>query len=131
MKYYILFLFGFLTLTGTTCSQNEELPPFLFGKIWIHAAEEDNLEIKVYRPNTYPFPPARGRTGFALEKEGVFKLYTIAPTDGLEEHEGNWKLIKPNQLQVTFKDATYNLNLEFVSISENLLSLRFHSNSKK
>ena len=98
----------------------------LFGKTWLHANEEDNGDVKIYRPNTYHFPPSRGRTGFSLEADGVFHLYAIAPTDGLEEHTGKWKMARKDLLQITFADKeAENFQLELISVTEDLLKVKF------
>jgi hypothetical protein len=125
MKYLPLLLLVFC-LTGATCERlPEEHVAALYDKTWLHSTEEDGPDYQVYRPNTYNFPPSRGRTGFALEKDGLFRLYTIAPTDGLEEHKGEWKRLKQNLLRVTFPDKTLSgFNLELISISEDQLKVR-------
>lgn len=61
-------------------------------RTWLHAHEEDHGDTLVFRPNTYAFPPSRGRTGFRIEAGGVLTQYDIAPTDGLEERRGKWQL---------------------------------------
>jgi hypothetical protein len=124
MKYLPLLLL-LLLLTGATCDRVAEQPVALYDKTWLHANEEDGPDFKVYRPNTYNFPPSRGRTGFALEKDGLFRLYTIAPTDGLEEHKGEWKMVKQKVLRVSFPEkAMPGFDLELISVSEDLLKVR-------
>jgi hypothetical protein len=133
MKYLPLLLLVFC-LTGATCERSPErdaaLSP-LYDKTWLHSAEEDGADFKVYRPNTYNFPPSRGRTGFALEREGVFRQYSIAPTDGLEEHKGEWKMVKPNLLRVSFPEKELSgFDLELITISEDLLKVRQNLSGK-
>ena len=126
MKYFTLFSFLFLGLMGTTCLRpTDDKYEMLYGKTWLHSTEEDQDDIKVYRPNTYQFPPSRGRTGFSIEKDGTFRSFAIAPTDGLEEHPGNWKKVTQNILRVTFpagQDKPF--DLELVSVSDDLLKVR-------
>lgn len=121
---YLLFIC--LVLSGLTAAKcQRELEPLVFDKTWLHANEEDEGEIKVYRPNTYNFPPSRGRTGFALEQNGTFRLYSIAPTDGLEEHTGHWELLKDNLLQVTFPDKeNENFTLELMLVTAEIVKVR-------
>lgn len=129
LKYSVflcLFLFG---LTAVTCQREPQSE--LFGKTWLHAQEEDEGDIKVYRPNTYTFPPSRGRTGFAFEKDNVFRLFAIAPTDGLEEHAGRWELIKKDLLQVTFpEDESRNFDLALISVTPDVIKVKRLPSSK-
>lgn len=130
MKYLPLLLL-LLLLTGATCDRTTEQLVPLYDKTWLHSNEEDGEDFKVYRPNTYDFPPSRGRTGFALEQDGVFRLYSIAPTDGLEEHKGEWKTLKPNLLRVSFPDSELiGFDLELISISEQVLKVRQNFSGK-
>jgi hypothetical protein len=114
-----------LGLMGTTCRQEAERMPFLFNKTWLHSVEEDSADVNVYRPNTYSFPPSRGRTGFSLDANGSFRLLSIAPTDGLEEHPGRWKMVKKDLLKVTFADsASEDFNLKIISALPEKLTVK-------
>ena len=97
------------------------------GQTWLHSYEEDEDNIQVYRPNTYDFPPSRGRTGFALEREGVAKQYVIAPADGLEEHLGLWEYKDKNTVLVHIQGNGHpeqRYTMEVVSLKENVLKVR-------
>ena len=39
---------------------------------WWRSHEEETGPVRVYRPEGFPFPPARGREGFALHPDGRF-----------------------------------------------------------
>jgi hypothetical protein len=112
-------------LAGLTCQRQPDPDAALFDKTWLHAYEEDQEDVKTYRPNTYNFPPSRGRTGFALEKNGTFRLYAIAPTDGLEEHIGHWEMLNDKELRITFKDQeSEDFNLELIAVTEEMIKAR-------
>ncbi|MBC7447452.1 MAG: hypothetical protein H7330_05280 [Hymenobacteraceae bacterium] len=64
-------------------------------RTWLHAHEEDHGDTLVFRPNTYAFPPSRGRTGFEISANGELTQYDIAPTDGLEKRLGRWRVEGP------------------------------------
>ena len=114
-----------LGLMGTTCRQSSEKPAMIYNKTWLHAVEEDSADFLVYRPNTYSFPPSRGRTGFSLDANGTFRLLSIAPTDGLEEHPGRWKMQKKDLMQVTFPgEKPEGFYLEIISASPELLKIK-------
>ncbi|TGE22883.1 hypothetical protein [Hymenobacter metallicola] len=92
---------------------------------WLHAHEEDQGDVQVYRPNTYAFPPSRGRTGFQFDHNGLFTQYDIAPTDGLEGRKGTWKAEGSTILLISLddkKDPDY--KLEIVSLESGVLKVR-------
>jgi hypothetical protein len=114
-----------LGLMGVTCRQQSEQVAMLYDKTWLHAVEEDSAEVTVYRPNTYAFPPSRGRTGFSLDADGTFRLLSIAPTDGLEEHPGRWKMVKKDLLRVTFAgDEPEDFYLKIISATPEILKTK-------
>ncbi len=59
---------------------------------WIHSHEEDTATATVYRPAQFPFPPARGRTGFQLQPDGTLSARKPGPTDQPVIASGSWKL---------------------------------------
>ena len=59
---------------------------------WMHSHEEDTDDQMVFRPASYRFPPARGRTGFDLKAGGSLVEHGIGPTDRRTQSEGRWKL---------------------------------------
>lgn len=94
-------------------------------RTWLHAHEEDTGDVRVYRPNTYAFPPSRGRTGFAFEHNGLFTQFDIAPTDGLEGRKGKWTPENDHTLRISLddkKDPDY--KLEIVSIDKDVLKVK-------
>lgn len=68
---------------------------------WMHSHEEDTRGIEVYRPASYRFPPARGRTGFELSADGRAAYIGIAPADGPDRISGRWEIQPGNQLHIT------------------------------
>ena len=59
---------------------------------WTHSHEEDTDQEMVFRPASYAFPPARGRTGFELKPDGSLVEYGIGPTDRRTQSTGKWRL---------------------------------------
>lgn len=59
---------------------------------WVHSHEEDTPTGKVYRPADYPFPPSRGRSGFALLPDGTLLEAGPGPVDRIEKKKGVWNL---------------------------------------
>ncbi len=126
MKYASLLCLVCLLLVASTCKRTK-LEEQLLGKTWLHAFEEDEGDIIAYRPNTYDFPPSRGRTGFMLEKGGILKNYTIAPADGLEEQPGTWQYLESDKILLTIKpddQQAQRFVIEILELEGNLLKLK-------
>jgi len=105
---------------GTNTTQMKQLE-----RTWLHAHEEDEGDLRVYRPNTYAFPPSRGRTGFTFDHNGLFTQLDIAPTDGLESHKGKWTVENDHTLRITLDDKKEpDYKLEIVSMENNVLKVR-------
>ncbi|UYZ63173.1 hypothetical protein [Hymenobacter weizhouensis] len=116
-----------LLLLAATCRSDAQTAARMqqLERTWLHAHEEDQGDIQVYRPNTYPFPPSRGRTGFAIDHNGLFTQYDIAPTDGIEGRKGRWTAENDHTLRITLedkKDPDY--KLEVVSLENDVLKVR-------
>jgi hypothetical protein len=126
MKYASFLFLLCLVFLASTCKK-QTLESELTGKTWLHSYEEDEEDVLAYRPNSFDFPPSRGRTGFLLEKNGVIKQYDIAPTDGLEEHIGQWEIINKDNVKVNIKgngQPEQQYTIEIVSFKDNLLKLK-------
>lgn len=92
---------------------------------WLASHEENRGDTLVYRPNTYKFPPARGRTGFAVKSYGRFEQFDIAPTDGLTGRPGTWTPSGNTRLRIHLTDGqTPNYTLEIISLDQQVLKLR-------
>ena len=46
---------------------------------WLQSREESSGDTLVYRPNTYDFPPTRGRTGFRMAPTAGSSSTTLPP----------------------------------------------------
>jgi hypothetical protein len=69
---------------------------FPFGT-WMRSQEEDkdpNSDWKLYRPSTFDFPAARGRSGFTCKKDGKFAIINPSSTDGVSTAWGKWTFSK-------------------------------------
>ena len=64
----------------------------LLNKRWIHSHEEDTADSKVFRPDTYNFPPSRGRFSFELKAGGRAVIHRIGATDRSQTEEGTWRV---------------------------------------
>ena len=124
------FLLVCLLLMAGTCGKKSAketmaLTNALVGKTWLHSHEDDRGDTLVYRPNSYDFPPSRGRTGFMFEADGSVHQYDIAPTDGLEEKAGKWAMREDKFVDVTFPDKrSTDYEVEIISAEPNLLKVK-------
>ncbi|RIJ36934.1 hypothetical protein [Pontibacter oryzae] len=106
MKYASFICLIGLLFMAVTCKKGDKKAAELVGKTWLHSFEEDEDGVWVYRPNTFDFPPSRGRTGFSLEPGGVIKRYEIAPADGLQEEEGEWEQLDTNLYRIQMGEGS-------------------------
>lgn len=117
-----------LLLAAATCQQRRTAPAASSKELqgtWLQSPEENRGDTLVYRPNTYKFPPSRGRTGFAIGPAGRFTQFDVAPTDGLAGHDGTWTAPDPAHLRVHLADgSTPDYSLEIISLHKGVLWLR-------
>ncbi|MGH3916485.1 MAG: hypothetical protein ACRDTC_24205 [Pseudonocardiaceae bacterium] len=120
-----------IEVIGATRSEQHAIPPdgqpgaghTLFRR-WVHSFEEDTEEVSVYRPFGFEFPPARGRDGFDIKRDGEFIRYDIGPADGLVEVPGRWKAKGPNEIVVHFNDSHVEPDkLHIVSCEDDVLRI--------
>lgn len=81
-------------------------PPDLYRR-WVHAREEDEGDVHVYRPAGTELPPARGRRGIEFRLDGEVLVYGLGPAD------------KPTASPGRMEDV------EIVSVTPDRLTLRW------
>jgi len=64
-------------------------PPELFRR-WVHVHEEDEGDVRVYRPAGTELPPARGRRGIEFRPGGEVLVYGPGPVDKPVASPGSW-----------------------------------------
>ena len=95
-----------------------DLPPELFQR-WMHSHEEDEGDLRVYRPASYKFPPARGRRGLEFKPDGELVLYGPGPSDKPEATTGRWSPAGAGRVRVGDGE------LEIVSVEPDRLTARW------
>jgi hypothetical protein len=65
-------------------------PPRELYRRWVHAREEDEGDVRVYRPAGYDLPPARGRGGVEFRPGGELLVYGPGPADRPTAAPGSW-----------------------------------------
>jgi hypothetical protein len=102
----------------------------IFDIIWYHSYEEDQGDLKAYRPDGFEFPPARGRAGMAFHDEGLFTKYLIGPTDKRVKVPGEWSKLAKKTYKITFSEQKKkdhhlsDLQIEVIELSKDKLVLR-------
>jgi hypothetical protein len=94
---------------------------------WLNSHEENSGDTLVYRPNTYAFPPSRGRTGFAIKSFGRFEQFDIAPTDGLTGRAGAWTIDRKTTLRINLTegpDPSYSFEIVELDSINKVLKVR-------
>jgi hypothetical protein len=99
-----------------------QLPHELF-QHWIHSREEDRGDVRVYRPADYDFPPARGRDGFELKRDGTLIRYAIAAADGTTKRTERWEEVDAKRFQLGESGEIW----EVESSTAEILTIRRHA----
>ena len=103
---------------------NKLLPPAVFQR-WVHAYEEDEDGVEVYKPFGTPLPVAFARDGFEMRKDGRFVQDVIGPADGVERVPGHWRPIGPRKVAASFaSDRVEEYAFEIVSVEATRLRRR-------
>lgn len=93
---------------------------------WLHAWEEDTLDLDVYRPADYPFGPSRGRGGYEFLADGELMYHGFGPTDGPITSAGTWEWTAPDQIHISVNDprgAYIDETLRIVSCDADVLQM--------
>lgn len=98
--------------SGIEIQISSKTPEELINK-WMWSFEEDKGDgVRVYRPATYNFPPARARTGVEVLKNGKFIAYEVGSNDKPIAYEGQWVYDKKSKIiEITFKKTDIGVGL--------------------
>jgi hypothetical protein len=72
---------------------------------WVHSHEEDTATEMVFRPDSYRFPPSRGRRAFELRADGSMVSQGIGPDDRPTMRSGSWKIAGGNTIELNLDAA--------------------------
>lgn len=125
-RFLILFIIGWLVVGACAAQKGNIAIEKVCNVKWVHSHEEDDGDIKVYRPDSYDFPPSRGRRGFKmLMKNYALTSYDIAPADGTLERTGNWNDLGENLISIVYpKEPGRNYKIEIISHSKKKLTFK-------
>ena len=97
----------------------------ILSRNWVHSHEEDTDTEMVFRPSTFNFPRARGRTSFELKPDGTLIQSGIAPDDRMQNTKGSWKLNDDNTLAFYFgSKSVADDEMKILSVDNNKLVIR-------
>ncbi len=108
--------------TGTASASS----PALYQK-WVHSYEDEKGDgIETYRPESYSFPPSRGRKAVKFQNGGLMVRFDIAPGDGQRLVMGKWERTKlGNTLKITVEGSENSVYfLEVISVGKDLLKVK-------
>ena len=104
MKLSVLLLCLFTLAVSTEARpKKQKKERFPYGT-WMRSQEEDqdpNAAWLLYRPDSYAFPPARGRSGVMIKKDGRMALIGPSAVDGRDTSWGKWHQLAGCQLKIS------------------------------
>lgn len=122
--FFSLLAFMAISVMTTSCQQDalEDLNPVVENEVqertgrilvnlstkvvgkWWHSQEENTYPIteNIYRPDSYNFPPARGRKGLEFLPNGDFVYHYPGPTDIPMTTEGKWSMFGNSRIFIRF-----------------------------
>lgn len=96
-----------------------------FFQHWIHSHEDDGADYRAFRSADFDFPPARGREGFEIRKDGSFVHHQIGPVDVPVVVEGKWTMKNRYTIQVTLPGTdTPPFELHIADVQKGMLKLK-------
>ncbi len=136
-KLSVLFTFFLFAILLMAC-QTEDIMKKVVGVTWIRSFEDDKEGAQAYRPETYKFPPARGREGWEFKKDETLTKQAIAPTDGYISQRGKWTFytqkdkyildiileIVQENIDTKEDEKIERLSYEIVSVSDSILFVK-------
>jgi hypothetical protein len=92
---------------------------------WRHSHEEDTATETVFRPDSYAFPPSRGRIGFIFNADQTCTAIGIAARDGPAPQPCRWQILegRPSDVIVRWPDGREQV-LSIVSVDRERLVVR-------
>ncbi len=90
----------------------------------MHSHEEDTADTQVFRPDDFPFPPARGRLSYEFAPDGELLFGGIGPTDRPTSSGGEWRLEEDGRTLVLHVPDQMDQTLEVEALSPERLVVR-------
>jgi hypothetical protein len=100
--------------------------PALLYRHWVHAREEDRTGVRVFRPDDYPLPPARGRDGIEFRPDGTARAYGPGPVDAPVDRPPLTWAAEPDGTLVV-RSADDESRYDIVTLTTDVLELSRHT----
>jgi len=100
--------------------------PFI-DRVWMRSHEEERGDVRVYRPDDYPFPPARGREGLSFHRDGQLDYLVPGRGDRPMAEPGTWQADPADPDRLTAQVAGQTIGLQVRSVSDDVLRLTWSS----
>jgi hypothetical protein len=99
----------------------------LTDRVWMRSHEEEQGPVRVYRPQGFAFPPARGREGMRFHADGTFELVSAGRGDRPGSDRGRWQSQSGNPGRITVSIDGTTLEFSVLEVNENVLRLEWLS----
>ena len=99
--------------------------PCFTDRLWMRSREEEKGPVQIYRPENFPFPPARGREGLAFRSDGTFEYITPGRGDRPSKNAGRWCSDPGDQTRVTAEISGQTIELRIVEVTSDMLRLEW------
>jgi len=96
---------------------------------WVHSFEEDTGEIRVYRPESYKFPLARGRVSMELKNDGALTGFQIGRNDVPAPEIGSWQ-VQDGRLLINYPNQNETQGFVIKEASDDKLVLEINREGK-
>jgi hypothetical protein len=103
--------------------------------VWLRSHEEEDGPVRVYRPASYPFPPARGREGLRFDADGGFGYLAPGPDDRPRDDrprddrpgadDGTWRADSRDPALITARVSGQVIRLRVVELTAAVLRLEW------
>lgn len=97
--------------------------PNLTDRVWLRSREEEVGSVRVYRPEDYPFPPARGRDGVVFHADGGFDYLGPGRGDRPGKDTGTWRPDPSDPSRITANVAGQTIELHVLEVTDEVLRL--------
>ena len=89
--------------------------------------EEESGDVRVYRPDSFPFPPARGREGLSFHRDGQLDYLVPGRGDRPTTEPGTWRADPADPDRLTAQVAGQTIGLRVKSVGDDVLRLTWGS----
>jgi hypothetical protein len=100
-------------------------PEGITNRTWLRAHEEESGPVRVYRPASHPFPPARGREGFTLHTDGRFDYLGPGRGDQPTTTTGTWRRDPGDGTRITATIDHHTIDMRIARQADDLLHVEW------